>query len=78
VTSAGCRVVLDTNVLVATAYNPGSASRRVIEACLRGELTAILSPALRSEYGFILPRAAHGQTMMTNVGDRPVKEAKRS
>jgi hypothetical protein len=27
------RVVLDTNVLVAAAYNPRSASRRVVEAC---------------------------------------------
>ena len=28
------RVVLDTNVLVAAAYNPQSASRHVVEACL--------------------------------------------
>src|SRR5262249_56633565 len=55
------RVVLDTNVLVAAAYNPHSASRRVVEACLRGELTAVLSPALRREYDFILGRAVRGQ-----------------
>ena len=55
------RVVLDTNVLVAAAYNPGSASRRVVEACLAGELTAVLSPALRREYDFILGRAVRGQ-----------------
>jgi predicted nucleic acid-binding protein len=42
--------VLDTNVLVAAAYNPGSASRRVVEACLSGKLTAVLSPSLRREY----------------------------
>jgi putative PIN family toxin of toxin-antitoxin system len=57
----GSRVVLDTNVLVAAAYNPGSASRRVVEACLAGERTAVLSPALRREYEFILSRAARGQ-----------------
>jgi putative PIN family toxin of toxin-antitoxin system len=56
------RVVLDTNVLVAAAYNPGSASRRIVEACLAGELTAVLSPALRREYEFILSRAVRGQT----------------
>jgi uncharacterized protein len=61
VIAAGGRVVLDTNVLVAAAYNPGSASRRVVEACLKGELTAVLSPALRREYEFILARAARGQ-----------------
>jgi uncharacterized protein len=52
------RVVLDTNVLVAAAYNPASASRRLVEACLAGELTAVLSPALLGEYEFILARAA--------------------
>jgi uncharacterized protein len=55
------RVVLDTNVLVAAAYNPGSASRRVVEACLSGGLTAVLSPALRREHDLILARAARGQ-----------------
>ena len=33
------RVVLDTKVLVAAAYNPASASRRIVEACLDSELT---------------------------------------
>ena len=56
------RVVLDTNVLVAAAYNPHSASRQVVEACLNGELIAVLSPALRREYEFILARAVRGQS----------------
>ena len=51
------RVVPDTNVLVGAAYAPASASRRLVEACLRGELVAVLSPALRREYEHILPRA---------------------
>jgi putative PIN family toxin of toxin-antitoxin system len=55
------RVVLDTNVLVAAASNLRSASRRIVEACLKGELTAVLSPALRREYEFILGRAVHGR-----------------
>jgi hypothetical protein len=42
------RVVLDTNVLVAAAYDPRSASR-VVEACLGGGLVPVLSPALRRE-----------------------------
>jgi predicted nucleic acid-binding protein len=55
------RVVLDTNVLVAAAYNPRSASRQVVEACLGGGLTPVVSGALRREYEFILygrPRPA--------------------
>jgi putative PIN family toxin of toxin-antitoxin system len=61
------RVVLDTNVLVAAAYNPGSASRRVVEACLSVELTAVLSPALRREYEFVLARAVRGQTYLEQI-----------
>jgi putative PIN family toxin of toxin-antitoxin system len=51
------RIVLDTNVLVAAAYAENSASRRIVEACLRGELLAVASPAVKAEYEFILARA---------------------
>ena len=51
------KVVLDTNTLVASAYAEGSASRRIVEACLRGEVVAVLSPALKDEYLHILGRA---------------------
>jgi len=65
--SAAGRVVLDTNVLVAAAYNPASASRRVVAACLGGGLTAVLSPALRREYEFILARAVRGQPYLEQI-----------
>ena len=61
------RVVLDTNVLVAAAYNAASASRRIVEACLGGELTPVLSPALRREYEFVLARAAHGRPYLERI-----------
>jgi putative PIN family toxin of toxin-antitoxin system len=61
------RVVLDTNVLVAAVYNPGSASRRIVEACLRGELTPVLSSAVRREYEFILARAVRGQPYLERL-----------
>ena len=51
------RVVLDTNVLIAAAYAPHSASRRIVEACLDGQLVAVASPAIEREYAFILARA---------------------
>jgi putative PIN family toxin of toxin-antitoxin system len=53
--------VLDTNLLVGSAYAPDSSSRRIVEACLRGEVVAVLSPALRAEYDFILRRAVRGR-----------------
>ena len=61
------RVVLDTNVLVAAAYNPRSASHRVVEACLGGGLTPVVSGALRREYEFILARAARGRPYLEQI-----------
>jgi putative PIN family toxin of toxin-antitoxin system len=55
------RVVLDTNILVGGAYTEGSASRRIVDACLRGELVAVLSVALQREYEHILQRAVRGR-----------------
>lgn len=60
VTALVRRVVLDTNVLVGGAYAAHSASRRIIEACLRDELRAIISSSLRREYEFIVTRAVRG------------------
>lgn len=51
------RIVLDTNVLVAAAYAPASASRRIVAACLAGELLPVASLAIRREYEHILARA---------------------
>ena len=60
-------VVLDTNVLVAAAYNPRSASHRVVEACLGGGLTPVVSGALRREHEFILARAARGRLYLERL-----------
>jgi predicted nucleic acid-binding protein len=65
--AAATRAVLDTNVLVAAAYNPRSASRHVVEACLAGELTPVLSGALRREYEFILARAARSRPYLERI-----------
>jgi len=56
-TGSPLRVVIDTNILVGGAYAPASASRQLLDACLRGELVAVLSPPLRKEYKHILVRA---------------------
>lgn len=62
------RVVLDTNVLVADAYNPGSSSARVVGDCLSGTIEAVVSPALREEYEFILSRAVRGRDWRARLG----------
>lgn len=51
------RIVLDTNVLVASAYDELSASWQIVDAVLHGELTAVVSPRLRREYTQILRQA---------------------
>jgi predicted nucleic acid-binding protein len=61
------RVVPDTHVPVAAAYNPAGSSRRVVGACQDGERTPALSPALRHEYEFILARADRGQPYLERV-----------
>lgn len=50
------RIVLDTNVLVSSAYDELSASWQIIEAVLRGELKSIVSDPLQREYEKILER----------------------
>ena len=47
----------DTNVLVAAAYAPASASRAIVEACLNGDLEAIVSAETVREHRYILGRA---------------------
>ena len=54
-------VVLDTNVLVAAAYAPASASRAIVEACLHGELEAIMSAETVREHRHILGRAVRSE-----------------
>lgn len=55
------RVVVDTNVLVGSAYNPRSASRKIVMACQLGDLELCTSPATLREYELILHRAIRKQ-----------------
>ncbi|MCP5120329.1 MAG: putative toxin-antitoxin system toxin component, PIN family [bacterium] len=51
------RVVIDTNVFIGSAYNPSSASRRIVDACREGTLVMVMSTAMRREYELSVPRA---------------------
>jgi len=57
-------IVVDTNVLVASAYNRESASRRIVDACLAAHLEVITSLAIKGEYNHILPRAIHDREQL--------------
>lgn len=56
------RILIDTNVLVAAAYNRRSASRRILEAIESGMFTLLVSPRIRREYAYILPRAVRSES----------------
>lgn len=61
------KIVVDTNILVASAYAPESASRRIVQKCLDGTLKAVLSAALKKEYDRILPRAIHTKSFQEEL-----------
>ena len=48
------RVVLDTNVLVAAHFNPGSASNKILELCQRKKLVLVLTSHILKEFSRIL------------------------
>ncbi|HEA47022.1 MAG TPA: putative toxin-antitoxin system toxin component, PIN family [bacterium] len=51
---AKIRVVLDTNVLVAAHFNPGSASNTILELCQRKKLVLVLTSHILKEFSLIL------------------------
>lgn len=53
------RLVLDTNVVVRALRSPGSASARLIEAAVDGEVTLVASSALGLEYDAVCMRPEH-------------------
>lgn len=57
-------VVVDTNVLVASAYNRESASRRIVDASLAAQLEVVTSLAIKGEYDHILPRAVRDREQL--------------
>jgi len=48
---------MDTNVLVASAYNRTSASGRIVDAVEDGEFQLVVSPDVQREYERIIPKA---------------------
>ena len=49
--------MIDTNVFVAAAYNPKSASRKILCGVETGEFKLIVSPEIVREYETVLPKA---------------------
>jgi predicted nucleic acid-binding protein len=63
------RLVLDTNVFVAAAYQPDSSSRRLLDAVAEGRATLLVSPPVFGEYRKVLPRAIRSPDAERRVRD---------
>ena len=63
------RILLDTNIFIGSAYNAASASRRLVEAVRRGDLTLVVSPAIRREFNRILPRAVRKPDELARIDE---------
>ena len=63
-------VVIDTNVLVSALLGQGGMSRRVVRACLAGELQPVLGPALLAEYEDVFSRASLWKHALVSLAER--------
>ncbi|RLI97547.1 MAG: putative toxin-antitoxin system toxin component, PIN family [Candidatus Aenigmatarchaeota archaeon] len=52
------RVVIDTNLIIAGRYKPGSASNRIIDMCIDRKLIAVYSGKTKDENLFILQKVS--------------------
>jgi putative PIN family toxin of toxin-antitoxin system len=68
------RVVLDTNVLVAAHFNPGSASNRILELCQRKELVLVLTSHILKEFSLILRNISARKSFQKRV-DKIISQA---
>lgn len=64
--------VIDTNVLVSALHGAGGVSRRIVRACLSGELEPVLGAALLAEYEDVFSREALWRTAATSASEREV------
>lgn len=63
------RLLIDTNVLVASAYNSGSASRKIVNGVRVGTFCFILSEDILREYERVLPKAVRSDAARTQLWD---------
>jgi putative PIN family toxin of toxin-antitoxin system len=61
------RVVIDTNLIIASRFNPRSASSEIIEMCCDGTLQAVYSPKIKDENLFILEKVRPDSSFIDRV-----------
>ena len=63
------RIVLDTNLLVAGRWRPGSSSNHILDLCIAGELEAVYTAKIKDENLFILNKVRPPKEYLDNVLD---------
>ncbi len=71
---AKTRVVLDTNLLVAAHFNPGSASNKILELCQKKRLVLVLTPYILKEFSLILRNISARRSFRKRI-DKIVSQA---
>jgi putative PIN family toxin of toxin-antitoxin system len=61
------RILVDTNVFVASAYNEGSASAKIVNAVRQKKFQLVVSPAIMQEYEAVLSRAIRSDVARERV-----------
>jgi putative PIN family toxin of toxin-antitoxin system len=61
------KVVLDTNLIIASRFNPGSSSRKIIDLCSENKLEAVYTPQIKNENLFILEKVRPGPEFIHRV-----------
>lgn len=61
------RVVLDTNLIIASRFNPRSSSGRILRMCMERELQAVYTPEIKNENLFILEKVRPGPDIIDKV-----------
>jgi len=50
------RIVIDTNLMIAGRWNPGSSSNKILDACIDGKFVAFYTRGIKKENLFILDK----------------------
>ncbi len=61
------KVVIDTNMIIASRFSPRSSSGKIIGMCIEGRLEAVYSPAIKDENLFILEKVRPDRAFVDTI-----------
>lgn len=61
------RIVVDTNLIIAGRWRPGSGSSRILDLCIEGKVQAVYSPRVKNENLYILEKVRPGPDFIDKV-----------